>query len=274
MAGPDSQGYTCWDVATKQPKVPQDANIKLSHANPEVEKHLHHLFLELLALTHTDLRNHPNIASLIAWSYDAHAFHSPLILVMALADYNLAAYLKAGGVEVSLASKYCICQDIAAGLDALHGCKLVHGDLKPENVLLYKQRGRLLAKLADFGLLVSEPVSKPTDLRLGGTLGWQAPEVEEGRILNLDELPRTDSYSLGLVIWSSLLYGGKAPPKQEGVTRQALAMKDIETSRHDIGLKYDSCLPGIISELLQENQKRPKDLEKLFEVATSSEEHW
>jgi serine/threonine protein kinase len=168
------------DVATKQPKFPLDSNSKLNLAEPEIRQHLQHMLLEILALRDRKLRAHPNIANLIGWSSQTRAFHQPVLLLMELADHNLATYLGSHAADISLYSKYWIFHDIASGLDAIHENKLIHGDLKPGNILLYYERGRLVAKLADFGSSMEESACKEKEARLAGTLGWQAPEVETG----------------------------------------------------------------------------------------------
>ncbi|KFY69606.1 hypothetical protein V496_00100 [Pseudogymnoascus sp. VKM F-4515 (FW-2607)] len=46
-----------------------------------------------------------------------------------------------------------IAKDVSSGLSALHACGIVHGDLKFENILIFKQAdGTFLAKVSDFGL--------------------------------------------------------------------------------------------------------------------------
>jgi len=96
--------------------------------------------------------------------------------------------------------------EIAEALSAAHRCGVVHHDLKPENVLL-DAGGR--ARLADFGCarlegqalltLPEDPVALATYL---------PPEVVEGQIAD----PRSDVYSLGLVLYFALV--GSVPKGQ------------------------------------------------------------
>jgi serine/threonine protein kinase len=272
IAWPEFTGMSYRAVATKQPKISLDPDNALNLAHPEVRGHLQNVLLEILALRNPRLRAHPNIANLEAWSFEPHAFHSSIYLVMELADYNLASYLEDKEMELLLSSKYWICYDIAAGLDTLHGCKLIHGDLKPGNILLYRERGRLVAKLADFGMSVDGLASRETGARLGGTFGWQAPEVEASKMLTWDELPLADNYSFGLVIWSVLLHAGKPPPFSEKESRQAIAKREIEDSRDVIKLKENSCLPQAVFNLLNETKNRPLHLVELVERGADVDE--
>jgi serine/threonine protein kinase len=154
---------------------------------------------------------------------------------MDLADFSLSAYLSDASTEQNPALMISFCEDIAAGLDVLHACNFVHGDLKPDNVLLYKQNGRIVAKLGDFGLCMTEIALTSTSRKTAaGTPGWQAPEVESGTWFELRELSKADNYSYGLVIWSILLHGGRVPPSIEGLSRHQLAVKALKQGLCDL----------------------------------------
>jgi serine/threonine protein kinase len=156
---------------------------------------------------------------------------------------------------------------IAAGIDVLHECGLIHGDLKSENILVFKdQSGDYVAKVADFGLSIAETVS---DTRLsadiGGTRGWQAPEVEHGRSIPRQLWVATDNYSFGLLVWSVLALRGHTPPANQGRQRSIIAMEQIQSLKMQLGNDVWTCLVELLSTLLQEDpSKRPKGLQPLF----------
>ncbi|KAJ8085232.1 MAP kinase kinase kinase activity protein [Marasmius tenuissimus] len=69
-------------------------------------------------------------------------------------------------------------QEVAAGIAYLHSLWIVHGDIKPQNILV-DEDGR--CRLADFGLAnaaaeISTAFS-PSDPNRGGTLRYMAPEL-------------------------------------------------------------------------------------------------
>lgn len=87
---------------------------------------------------------------------------------------------------------------MALGLEYLHAKGIVHGDLKPPNMLL-DDNGQLV--LGDFGLSSTE---KPGQVR--GTCSYMAPEL----LLNQSSNTKaSDVYSLGVVLWE--LLEGKRP---------------------------------------------------------------
>ncbi|CAN1195228.1 Serine/threonine-protein kinase STY13 [Linum perenne] len=79
--------------------------------------------------------------------------------------------------------------DLARGMSYLHTMKIVHRDVKTENMLLDKSR---TVKIADFGVARLE-ASNPNDMTgETGTLGYMAPEV----ILLSNLKPMNDAYTV------------------------------------------------------------------------------
>jgi serine/threonine protein kinase len=139
---------------------------------------------------------------------------------MELAICDFAQLLSGEEGKPSQWQTYLLCSDIAAGIDAIHEENVVHGDLKPQNILIFQEPLGLVAKLADFGLsidsverLKSAEGEIAAGTRLGGTPGWRAPEVERGEFLTPTGLKRADKYTFGLTVWAALFGSGKTPPR-------------------------------------------------------------
>ena len=87
---------------------------------------------------------------------------------------------------------------VAEALDAAHRAGLVHRDVKPANVLL-SDDGRV--KVADFGIAKAVAEADLTQPGLMvGTAKYLAPEQVRGDAVD----PRTDLYSLGVVLYEML----------------------------------------------------------------------
>lgn len=264
-------------VAVKQPKFDLDdiGNERLHLGGSQARRHVEHIMLEIKALTMPSLR-HPNIVRLLAWSFDNYSLHQPLGLVLELASSDLSKFLAASGSNVPWLQRWDICSQIASGLDAIHGAMIVHGDLKPHNILIFKDEEdseRVVAKLADFGLSVGDLEGDVDKERLGGTPGWQAPEVERCEYLDAFGLRQADSYSFGLLAWSTLSGRGTSPSKLSPHTRNAVLETQVQKAMGDGDLEIQQPflqnLRGI-DLLLQKNPKdRPSNFSSLFEHDSS-----
>lgn len=132
---------------------------------------------ELGVFCHPELSEHPNFVKLLFLGWRSP---NPFpILGMELGEYGSLDYiLCAPGAGLSKAQKAHITMDIAAGLHALHSKGLVHGDLKPGNIVVFKHpdpERPLIAKLTDFG------GASRRDAAPGFTTSlWSAPEVLHG----------------------------------------------------------------------------------------------
>ena len=106
-----------------------------------------------------------------------------------------------------------VCQ-VAGGLAAAHGAELVHGDVKPANLLVCRDG---TVKITDFG--IAHAAGSASTTRTGvviGTAAYLAPEQSMGRAAT----PASDLYSLGLAAFECLT---GTPPFTGTATEVALA---------------------------------------------------
>lgn len=172
--------------------------------------------LEVLSLCNPVLRAHPNITSLVAWGFDfPYADMAVPVLFMEEAMMTLGDFLGAEKREVGV--MYQLALGVANGLEALHNLKIVHGDVKPDNVLVFagpSENMPFQAKLSDFGVCVDLETSEGrftlSDYR--GTPAWLAPEVVNGDVSRFGDFSpelmfKFDAYSFGMVLVSIFTAG-------------------------------------------------------------------
>uniref|UniRef100_A0A061SFA0 Protein kinase and pp2c-like domain-containing n=1 Tax=Tetraselmis sp. GSL018 TaxID=582737 RepID=A0A061SFA0_9CHLO len=152
---------------------------------------------------------HPNVVSLLG----AKQTPPDRLVVMPLAESNLAQEIHETGWRPSWGDVLCTAKNIGSGLDHLHALGVVHCDLKPANVLLFQGRQRPV--ITDMGISelaevldaargdrssLLQGVSKPSGgfhkRRMAGTLEYMAPEV----LLKEPQSFASDVYAWAVVV--------------------------------------------------------------------------
>ncbi|MFK7908599.1 MAG: serine/threonine-protein kinase [Chitinophagales bacterium] len=106
-----------------------------------------------------------------------------------------------------------IIKGILKGLAYLHENGIAHRDLKPKNILLSKnKRGKLMAKIADFGISKRIDTDDATmSSQLMGSVEYMAPEQFAPAMFGLNQKLATnvDLWALGIIIYE--LYAQNLP---------------------------------------------------------------
>ena len=232
--------------------------------------HLQTLKLEISSLGNVRRRQHPNIARLIGWGYDYPTFDRVdrlPVLFMERADYTLLDLLAPGSdtqARLTPASQHHICLDVAAGLACVHSTGLVHGDIKPENILIFADdnpKTPWIAKLSDFGSCIDLGTKSISLESYRGTYGWQPPEVihsaQNSRQAEstADLLTKADSFVFGLLVLSVFVTEGRslllcdASTSVDGPVQKALSV----LSRCSLDMPIKTMLQRLCRDLLQQD---------------------
>ena len=107
--------------------------------------------------------------------------------------------------RLDLARALHVLHQLAAAIDHAHAHDVVHRDLKPNNMVLVEERGRVdVVKVLDFGLAKVVDAHRPGDEltlqgELFGTPEYMAPERIAGQVD-----PRSDLYAIGCIAYELL----------------------------------------------------------------------
>ena len=168
-------------------------------------RHLYEESLEsfLRELEHLSQLDHPNILPVLDWSTQAGTGSDSFLVLPYMESGNLRSLLRG--------RKFCPpalllprIREVAAGLDHAHSSGIIHGDIKPENILIGGVPGA--ARLADFGVarhfVVEDMVATATRVitKPQGASAYLSPEQLEAD----ESSPRSDLYSLALVAYELL----------------------------------------------------------------------
>ncbi|GLV96772.1 serine/threonine-protein kinase [Streptomyces lavendulae] len=167
-----------------------------------------------------------------------------IVLVMERAERSLRDRL---ATPVTAAEGARLITGIIEGLAHLHRSGWVHGDLKPDNVLLMRDGS---VKLADFGLATELTGTHGTHGYAPpmGTLDYLPPERRRAPLgeHGIQVRPSADVWALGILIHE--VFAGGAPPFP-GATAMARAAAAQEYAEGRAALRTDHAVPPFWREL-------------------------
>lgn len=146
--------------------------------------------------------SHPYIAQVYAAGTSADG--QPYLAMELIAGEPLTRYCD--GHRLPLSERIELVIAVCQGVQHAHQKAVLHGDLKPSNVLVTEIDGRAVPKIIDFGIArgLDEPLAPGTTLDPGvfGTPSYICPEALSGETRGLDT--RADVYALGVMLYELL----------------------------------------------------------------------
>ncbi len=207
--------------------------------------------------------SHPNVVAIIDAGEDGGR---PYIVFEYCDGETLKQRIdRLGRLPLDEAAAYGI--EVGRGLQAAHARRLVHRDVKPQNVLIDAE-GR--AKVTDFG--IAQQLEQDGLTRTGrvlGTTDYVSPEQAMGRPVDA----RSDIYSLGIVIYETLT--GEVPFQADNLV--GVAMKHVNERMPDVQRKRPDASSALAAVVERSTAKKPEkrypdmaamlaDLENALEV--------
>ena len=197
--------------------------------------------------------SHPGIVSI----YDTVTQPGLEVIVMELVDgQTLRTQLDWQGV-MSVAEAVDLGMQVADALSNAHAAGIVHRDIKPSNILMCRD-DRIM--VTDFGIAKA---GEDTDLTVTGTLLGTAKYLSPEQVRGDASDPRSDLYSLGIVLYEVLT--GRAPFKADTDAATALArlQKPVPRIRHinpELPQEFDDLVARLMSREPADRPARANDV--------------
>jgi serine/threonine-protein kinase len=149
--------------------------------------------------------NHPNVVSVFDQGHDGDAIY----LIMEYVPGHTLRDLMRSGRPMKPSAALEIVDAVLVALAAAHEARLIHRDVKPENVLITPDGD---VKVADFGLArAMTAATTATSNTLIGTVSYLAPEI----VSNTGADARSDVYAVGAMLYEMLTgakpHAGESP---------------------------------------------------------------
>src|SRR5579859_1816750 len=168
-------------------------------------------------------------------------------LVMEYASQGTLRARHPRGIALPLETALAYVQQVGAALQYAHDQKLVHRDVKPENMLLGEGDAVLLS---DFGIaVVSQSSRYQNPQEVVGTVTYMAPEQ-----IQAHPRPASDQYSFGVVIYEWLT--GQRPFTG---SMTEVATKHLVAQPPPLREKLPSILPAVEEVVLTALAKDPRE---------------
>jgi tRNA A-37 threonylcarbamoyl transferase component Bud32 len=188
--------------------------------------------------------SHPNVVAVIDAGEDGGR---PYIVFEYCDGETLKQRIdRQGGLPLDEAAAYAI--EVGRGLAAAHARRLVHRDVKPQNVLIDSE-GR--AKVTDFGIareLEQDGLTKTG--RVLGTTDYVSPEQAMGQPVDA----RSDIYSLGILLFEMLT--GEVPFKADNLV--GVAMKHVNERVPDVQKRRRDVSSALAAVVERSTEKKPE----------------
>ena len=169
------------------------------HMSPPDERDVETLMREAVSQARVE---HPNIVTIY---YVGKQDGDPFFAMELVNGVSIGEKIQEGNLSFSDISN--VAHQIAEALKFSYGLDIIHGDIKPPNILI-QQNG--VAKLSDFGM--ARRVSGSKKERIGGTPNYLAPELLDGGKPSI----QSDMYAFGVTLYEMTF--GRLPIHLTGST--------------------------------------------------------
>ncbi|KAH5998803.1 hypothetical protein HBI65_133820 [Parastagonospora nodorum] len=157
---------------------------------------------EIRVLGDPQIRGHPNIISLegICWNILATGDVLPVLVFEKTNLGSLSSFMQRNNETSSIETRLRIAICIIRAISILYARDIFHGDIKPENILLFQANNKdITAKVTDFSFAVVQ-TDGSTFRPKPGTPRWRDPGWHYRSQWNINRAKGADMYSLGLLL--------------------------------------------------------------------------
>ena len=184
---------------------------------------------------------HPNIVSMYGSSY----YQDMPFFVMEYADGGTLE----SAIQTLPSDRFLLnMSQVCKALNCIHQVDIIHKDVKPSNILLFKNG---VAKLADFGIAYLSSEKRLTSKDSGvGTFSYMAPEQAKNILYpenNFEPTPSVDLYAIGAMLYQKFT---NKLPIEEPSNNRIVFLKQIAEEKPKPPLELNPTMHPILASLI------------------------
>jgi len=238
--------YEAQDIRTQQIVAVKAVNLK-EFGEGIAEEVADRIFREAES---AGLLTHPNIVSI----YDVGKENGLVYISMEYVEGRDLGYYTRPGNLLPLREVLDIVAGVAETLEYAHSKGVMHGDIKPGNIIRAKKTRDV--KLMDFGIARSLPSSRRKRGMGPGFPDYMSPEQLSGKKTD----GRSDVFSVGVLLFEMLT--GQKPFKGDDISALMLS---IARDRHPSARAFNATVPRIVERIIDRSIE--KDIESRYPKA-------